>query len=35
VPHDDDVTVIAIRREAASAEPTEVAAAPLSRSRAA
>jgi serine phosphatase RsbU (regulator of sigma subunit) len=35
VPHDDDVTVIAIRREAASTEPTEVAATPLSRSRAA
>ncbi|WIB11801.1 PP2C family protein-serine/threonine phosphatase [Curtobacterium sp. MCPF17_052] len=34
VPHDDDVTVIAIRREAAAAGVTEVTAAPLSRSRA-
>ncbi|WP_146243292.1 PP2C family protein-serine/threonine phosphatase [Curtobacterium sp. MCBD17_021] len=32
VPHDDDVTVIAIRREAVATEPTEVAAAPLTRS---
>lgn len=32
VPHDDDVTVIAIRREAVVTEPTEVAAAPLYRS---
>ncbi|WIB27011.1 SpoIIE family protein phosphatase [Curtobacterium sp. MCSS17_015] len=32
VPHDDDVTVIAIRREAIATEPTEVAAAPLTRS---
>ncbi|WIB16052.1 SpoIIE family protein phosphatase [Curtobacterium sp. MCPF17_050] len=32
VPHDDDVTVIAIRREAVVSSPTEVAAAPLTRS---
>jgi serine phosphatase RsbU (regulator of sigma subunit) len=35
VPHDDDVTVIAIRREAEPAAPTEVAAPPLSHPRAA